>query len=144
MYFFPSVKRSFLVFWLVPECWLLVHKQRCFLILSGKQTCQLSLSYSCPFVCSPIRAYANLSDYRSSKSEYYECIIPAEEWFWRQFTYPFAGAGDLFVCLRNWENTSITGCLWVTITVTKPRYATKGKKKIKKFWSERQRLSRIP
>ena len=38
--------------------------------------------------------------------------------------------------IRNWENTSITGCLWVTITVTKPRYATKAKKKIKKLWSQ--------
>ena len=59
MYFLPSVKRLFLVFWLVAECRLPVHKQRCLLILSGKQMCLLSLSYSCPFVCSPIRAYAH-------------------------------------------------------------------------------------
>ena len=50
MYFLPSVKISFLVFYLVAECRLPVHKQRSVLILSEKQTCQLSLSYSCPFV----------------------------------------------------------------------------------------------
>ena len=68
MYFLPSVKRSFLVFWLFAECRLPVHKQRCVLILLGKQTCELSLSYSCPFVCPPIRAHAHLSVYPSSQS----------------------------------------------------------------------------
>ena len=46
-----------------------MYKQRCLLILSGKQTCLFSLSYSCPFVRSPIRAYAHLSVYQSSQSE---------------------------------------------------------------------------
>ena len=37
--------------------------------------------------------------------------------------------------ISNWQNTSITGCLWATSTVTKQRYATKAGKKIKKLWS---------
>ena len=69
MCFLPSVKRSFLMFWLVAECPLPVHKQRCVLILYRKQTCQLSLSLSCPFVCPSICAHAHLSVYQSSQSE---------------------------------------------------------------------------
>ena len=69
MYLLPSVKRPFLVCWLVAECRFPVHKQRCVLILLGKQTCQFSLSYSCPFVCPPIRAHAHLSVYPLSRSE---------------------------------------------------------------------------
>ena len=42
--------------------------------------------------------------------------------------------------ISNWQNTSITGCLWATSTVTKPRYATKARKKIKKGCQGSHRL----